>query len=139
MLNVYPVKSTPTFSQLPAFYSRFKDLLFLNVSCKIFQTLKHTDEMLSLPWDTEFTSGMVNWEWCLRLWWSQLTFICSKSTIETLEIGVNDVVLVFFTPFSSVSIVEFEHVNVNWDVDFFVRIAYSWLAEIGLCVPNPFQ
>ena len=42
---------------------------------------------------------------------TQLTFTCSKSSIETLE---KDVKLVWthFTPFSRVSIVVFEQVNV---------------------------
>ena len=49
---------------------------------------------------------------------AQPTFTCSNSTIETLEKGA--------TPFSSVSIVDFEHVNVSWVVpisrnDFFYR------------------
>ena len=67
---------------------------------------------------------------------SQLTFTCSKSTIETLEKGVKYVqinhkdikttsmtsfwclycwLLTYFTPFSSVSIVDFEQVNVSWN------------------------
>ena len=70
---------------------------------------------------------------------NQLTLTCSKSTMETLEKvakyvqsltiktpgNVIDVVQVFllitlkiFTPFSSVSIVDFEQVNVSW-VKFF--------------------
>ena len=70
---------------------------------------------------------------------NQLTSTCSKSTMETLEKvakyvqsltiktpgNVIDVVQVFllitlkiFTPFSSVSIVDFEQVNVSW-VKFF--------------------
>ena len=36
----------------------------------------------------------------------QLTFTCSKSTIRTLW--------TYFTPFSNVSIVEFERVNISW-------------------------
>ena len=50
--------------------------------------------------------------------------ICLKLTIKTLE-DVIDAILVFllltentFQPFSSVSIVNFEQVNVSWD-DFF--------------------
>ena len=42
---------------------------------------------------------------------TQLTFACSKSTIETLEKGVK---YAYFTPFSSLSIAEFERENVNW-------------------------
>ena len=55
---------------------------------------------------------------------TQLTFTCSKLTIETLEKGVIDVidiVLVFlllnlnmFRTFFSVSIVDFELLNVSW-------------------------
>ena len=64
---------------------------------------------------------------------TRLTFICSKSTIETLHIGVkhicselhqNDVshsgVFIgnsehtYFTQFFSVSIVDFEQVNISW-------------------------
>ena len=52
---------------------------------------------------------------------TQLTFNCSKSTTKTIEKGVKyiiDVVLVFssltyFTPFSSVFIVDFEQINVS--------------------------
>ena len=52
---------------------------------------------------------------------TQLTFNCSKSTTKTIEKGVEyviDVVLVFssltyFTPFSSVFIVDFEQINVS--------------------------
>ena len=56
--------------------------------------------------------------------YTQLTFTCSKSTIETLEksmkyvrsrSGVFIVNFVhIFTPFSNVSIVNFEQVNVSW-------------------------
>ena len=64
--------------------------------------------------------------------WTQLTFTCSKSSIETLEKDlkyvqiqqerhhVNDVVLVpllligtYFTP-SNVSVIDFEQVNLRW-------------------------
>ena len=58
---------------------------------------------------------------------TQLTFTCSKSTIETLETGVNyvdHVLLVFLlltlnifrTPFSSIPILHFEQINVSWVV-----------------------
>ena len=57
---------------------------------------------------------------------TQQMLTCSKSTIETLEKSVkyvNDVVLVFLLltlniihTFSSVSIIEFEQVNVSWEV-----------------------
>ena len=71
----------------------------------------------------------------ILLWFKiQLTFTCSNSTIKTLEKGVkcstltiktperrqwrhSDVFIVnfkHFTPFSRVSIVDFEQVNVSW-------------------------
>ena len=43
---------------------------------------------------------------------TQLTFTCSKSTIETIEKGVK-YVQTYFTPFSTVCIVDFEQVNVS--------------------------
>ena len=43
----------------------------------------------------------------------QLTFTCSKSTVETPE-RRQWRQWIYFTPFSSVSIVEFEQVNVSW-------------------------
>ena len=62
---------------------------------------------------------------------AQLTVTCLKSTMETLLKGVklfkvnnknaSDVILVFllltmnnFTPFSSVSIIDFKQINVSW-------------------------
>ena len=58
--------------------------------------------------------------------YTQGTFTCVKSTIETLEKDVNDIVLVCLlltlnTPFSSVSIVHFEQVNVYWVLEIFSR------------------
>ena len=44
---------------------------------------------------------------------NQPTFTCSKLTIETLEQGVKHI----FTPCSSVSIVNFEHVIAGWEKD----------------------
>ena len=41
---------------------------------------------------------------------SQPAFTCTKLTIETLEQGVK-----YFTPCSSVSIVNFEHAIAGWD------------------------
>ena len=68
-----------------------------------------------------------NWKIaCWKPWQTiQLTNTCSKSTLEALE---KDVILpslpsfwcfycwllTYFTPFSSVSIVDFDKVNVNW-------------------------
>ena len=54
---------------------------------------------------------------------SQPAFTCSKLTIETLEKGVKNMfkVNIFFTPFSSVSIVNFEHVIAGWAVDNFSK------------------
>ena len=42
---------------------------------------------------------------------TQLTFTCSKSTTEALEKGVK---LKIKTHFSSVFVVDFKQVNVNW-------------------------
>ena len=50
---------------------------------------------------------------------SQSACTCSKLAIETLEQGVNKdtrTTAVAFTPSSSVSIVNFEHVNADWDI-----------------------
>ena len=48
---------------------------------------------------------------------TQLTFTCSKLTIETLEKGVFIVNFEhIFTPFSSVSVVDIEQVNVSWEI-----------------------
>ena len=51
------------------------------------------------------------------IYFTQLTFTCSMSIIETLEKGVkhayNKNTGAFFTPFSCVSIVKFEQVNVS--------------------------
>ena len=44
---------------------------------------------------------------------TQLAITCSKLTIETLEEGVKYVQR-YFTPCSSVSIVNFEQVNAGW-------------------------
>ena len=44
---------------------------------------------------------------------TQLAITCSKLAIETLEQGVKNVQK-FFTPCSSVSIVNFEKVNASW-------------------------
>ena len=54
---------------------------------------------------------------------TQLTFSCSKSTIKTLEKVVKYVqnsktpiqLWAYFTPFSSVSIVDFEQVSASWE------------------------
>ena len=57
---------------------------------------------------------------------TQLTFTCSKSAIETLEKDQHDVIdfvlvfllltlNIFHTFFSSVSIVDFEQVNISWE------------------------
>ena len=49
---------------------------------------------------------------------TQLTFTCSKSTIETLEKGakyVNCQLWTYIAPSSSVSIVDFKEVNVSWE------------------------
>ena len=54
---------------------------------------------------------------------THLIFTCSNSIIETLEKGVKwnviDVVLIFslltLNTFSSVSVVDFEQVNISWD------------------------
>ena len=46
---------------------------------------------------------------------SQLTFTCSKSTIETLEKSVK-YVQSFNKVFLGVSIVDFEQINVSWDI-----------------------
>ena len=47
---------------------------------------------------------------------TQLAFICSNSTIETWEKGVNKNtrILTYCTPFFHVSIVDFEQVNTIW-------------------------
>ena len=42
---------------------------------------------------------------------AQGAFTCSKLTIETLEQGNT-----YFTPCSSVSIVDFEQVNAHWEI-----------------------
>ena len=55
---------------------------------------------------------------------SLLTFTCSKLTVETIEkvwimFKVNNKnirTISYFTPFSSVSIVDFEQVNARWEV-----------------------
>ena len=69
-----------------------------------------------------------------RIFNPQLTFSCSKSTIEALEAVSSDVVLVFLllflnTLFSSVFIVDFEQVNVSWvctpNRKFNMRMEYS--------------
>ena len=48
---------------------------------------------------------------------TQLTFTCSKLTIETLKKAVFIVNFEhIFTPFSSVSVVDIEQVNVSWEI-----------------------
>ena len=51
---------------------------------------------------------------------TQLTFTCSKSTIETIEKGVKHVqsyqLTLYFTSFSSVSIADFEQTNISWEL-----------------------
>ena len=67
-------------------------------------------------------------QFCLTLVINHISFICLNSAIETLEKGVTyvekdfiDVIQVFycwlltyFTPFSSVSVVDFKQVNFSW-------------------------
>ena len=65
---------------------------------------------------------------------SQLTFICSKSTIKTLEKGVKEVndentrttSMIYFTPFSIVFVVDFEQLNVSWVCFFFCIFAVAF-------------
>ena len=58
---------------------------------------------------------------------TQLILTCSKLTIETMEKGVKYVQSLnkntreYFTPFSSVFIVDFEQVNVSWVTNFAKR------------------
>ena len=50
------------------------------------------------------------------LWWmvcSQPAITCSKSTIETAQQGVKNVHWTYFRPSSTVSVVDFEHVNAS--------------------------
>ena len=49
----------------------------------------------------------------------QLTFTCSKSTLETLE------------NFSTVSIVDFEQVNVSWEIILF-KHPHSLICDNGM-------
>ena len=76
---------------------------------------------------------------------TQLTYTCSKSTIETIEI--HGVILVFllltlkiFHTFSSVTIVDFEQINVNWVVSFsrqrFVKICLKVLMLFNFFVDS---
>ena len=52
----------------------------------------------------------------MKIYSTQLTFTCSKSieTPETCEICSVFTRMTYFTPFSSISIVGFEQVNVSW-------------------------
>ena len=45
---------------------------------------------------------------------TQLTFFCSKSTLETPK-GVKRSKLTKITPFFIMSVVDFEQVNANWE------------------------
>ena len=59
---------------------------------------------------------------------TQLTFTCSKSTIETQEKVVKYVQsLQYFTLFSRVSMVELEQVNISWMVTIilFAQLAFT--------------
>ena len=72
-------------------------------------------------YDIFFFSLLIHWIQII-LNYTQLTFTCSKSTTETLEKGHwrrSDVFFVnllwtYSIPFPSVSIVDFEYVNVCW-------------------------
>ena len=55
---------------------------------------------------------------------SQPTITCSKATIETLEQDI------YFTPWSSVSIVNFEQINASWVM--FTKILASWNSYITI-------
>ena len=69
---------------------------------------------------------------------AQSTFICSKPATETLEKGVKyvesqwrhsniSVFIIYFIPFSCVSIVDFEQVNVSWEVQ---QLMLKWNTSI---------
>ena len=53
--------------------------------------------------------------WLTVITKSQLTFTSLKSTIEPLCLKFYCQLWTYFTPFSDVSIVDFEQVNVSWD------------------------
>ena len=58
-------------------------LVFFNLSGKSFKILGPTNEMLSNPWYTVLTGGIVNWGFYLRL--QCCSFVCSKSSVTIKE------------------------------------------------------
>ena len=94
IVNIYVLQS------LHEHFSGFKVLLaiwvsiFFNLSGEMSQIFGPRNETCSIPWYTEFTPGMVNWELCIRLFWCSYSF--SNSSVI---IGRDRSFLALFTPF----------------------------------------
>ena len=71
---------------------------------------------------------------------TQLIFTCSKSTIETLEKRMKYCKLwTYFTTFSCVSIVDFEHVNVSWVKTWLISIVSNQIIVNDYITQNRFK